>query len=145
LTDVSWRGTQILVTSIFSLVAAIVAAFTVHWLTRSREHEIWVRDRKMNEWKELIGALATAHVSILGTKTTLRAPDERRRLRTEAEATLARIASDRIFIADDLAKIRFWERWTHALRQCDEQLDHHPFTDEYLSLRDSIVKAAKSD
>jgi hypothetical protein len=60
---------QILLTSLFSLASAIVAgtvaALTVHWLTLSRERAAWIRDRQMEEWRELLSEFAQVYVFLL--------------------------------------------------------------------------------
>src|ERR1700761_921061 len=42
----------------------IVSGFVVHWLTRSREREGWVRDCEKEEWKELFMALTKSETTL---------------------------------------------------------------------------------
>lgn len=47
-----------------SIGGGIVSGFLVHWLTRSREQEAWVRNCEKEEWRELITALTKAEIAI---------------------------------------------------------------------------------
>jgi hypothetical protein len=45
---------------VFSVIGGFVGAFTVHLLSRLRSREEWIRDRQIQEWRELMDAMGKA-------------------------------------------------------------------------------------
>lgn len=94
------------------LAAAVVGAFYVHKLTRSRDHDIWVRDSRIKEWQELLDALTKAYMLQLNSTNDFDA-DVRKH---DALANVDIVLSTRIFISDDVEHLEIRTKWAVLVR-----------------------------
>jgi hypothetical protein len=141
---------QVLITALFSLIAAIVsglvAAIVVHRLTRSREHEAWIRNCKKEEFRELMSALSASYAMMLNVygrgDLALLDEDDQKRLHS-TKADVARVMQDRIYITEDLPLQEMANSWFIAMRQYERGRDFESFQTKYQGGRDSIIGAAK--
>ena len=142
---------QVLITTVCSLVAAIVGALAVHWLTRSRERAVWVRDSRIKEWQELLDSMTRAYMTLLGS-TMPHQEEAARALDQKKQAGLADVdvvLSTRIFIADDVTDLEVRLRWAAYVEDfrrgqfAQDREAKQIFKDRFQGLRKSIVEAAK--
>ena len=111
------------------IVAGFIGAFGVHWLTRSRELEAWVRNCQKEEWKELLSALTKAELALANLAAGLRSEllanyadgvmEEYKTAVNDAYRTL----HDRLFIQAALEKHNLPEQWD-AIRTGVHDLIH---------------------
>jgi hypothetical protein len=138
-------GSQVFVTSAFSLLAAVTAAFIVHWLTRSREHRVWVRDCRMKEWQELLNSLTHAYMTLLlsppGLKMNVLTPEEEPK--KDALADVDIVLGTRIFIAKDVERLDVRKKWADNVSSFLAFHDKAAFKTRFQALRLSVVEAAK--
>lgn len=94
------------------LAAAVVGAFYVHKLTRSRDHDIWVRDSRIKEWQELLDALTKAYMLQLNSINDSDADGRKH----DALANVDIVLSTRIFISDDVEHLEIRNKWAVLIR-----------------------------
>lgn len=99
------------VVSLLSIAAGVLIAVWSFRRNRQTEHEQWLRDQKLGEWRELISAVASVEdlIPIL--------IDERLDLDALKQAILRVVPylRNRLFINEDLREIRFAEEWSNKL------------------------------
>jgi hypothetical protein len=149
---------QISFTAVCSLVAAIIGALIVHKLTRSRDHDIWVRDSQIKEWQELLNELTEAYMTLLGEKPfvlTEKEPGERlkesqkhfleiEQAKHEALASVDVVLSTRIFISDAIEQLDLRRRWAACVTEFINEKNREKYRNNFRSIRISIVEAAKA-
>jgi hypothetical protein len=141
----------ILTTTVFSLAAgiigALVGAFTVHRLTRSREFESWSRDARLKEWRELLETMTNAymtlltlsHSQVLASRTIEDGVvTEKHDVLAEVDITLA----TRIFISDDVEKLDLRMKWAALVTHFVGTLNRAIFKSEFQAVRAAIVATA---
>lgn len=137
------------------IAATAVGAFIVHKLTRSREHDIWVRDCRIKEWQELLDSLTRAYMTLLSSTTDFsgEAMAELERKKQEGLADVDIVLSTRIFIADDITNLDIRMKWAALVtdyRRGQSSMDpmtyaesKQIFKNRFQGLRKSIVEAAR--
>ena len=135
------------------IAAALVGAFYVHKLTRSRDHDIWVRDSRMKEWQELLECLTAAYMKLLSSTMSVSAMPALENEKQRALADVDIMLSTRIFIADDVSELEVREKWAAFVGEYRSgQSLHQPrmnavgkqtFKDRFQGLRKSLVEVAK--
>ena len=141
----------ILVTTLFSLIAAIigatVGAFIVHWLTRSREFESWSRDTRLKEWRELLDVMTNGYMTLLtiqwSRRTILKVQEEAdaekvHRALADVDVNLA----TRIFISQDLSELDVRNDWANCVTNYMSSHDKVVFKSTFQSIRTSLIDAA---
>jgi hypothetical protein len=100
------------VVSLLSIAAGVGIAVWSFRRNRQTEHEQWVRDQKLGEWRELISAVASVEdlIPIL--------IDERLDLDALKQAILRVVPylRNRLFINKELQEIRFGDEWKELLK-----------------------------
>ena len=100
------------VVSLLSIAAGVGIAVWSFRRNRQTEHEQWVRDQKLGEWRELISAVASVEdlIPIL--------IDERLDLDALKQAILRVVPylRNRLFISKELQEIRFGDEWKELLK-----------------------------
>jgi hypothetical protein len=136
---------QILLTTVCSLLAAIAGAFIVHWLTRSREHAIWVRDSRIREWQELLESLTKAYMTLLSGTADYRAEAimAENVKKHEAMADVDIVLATRIFIADDVSALDVRMRWADSVTGFTRDHNKPALKARFQALRSNIVEKAK--
>jgi hypothetical protein len=99
------------VVSLLSIAAGVLIALWSFWRNRRTEHEQWLRDQKLEEWRELISAVASVEdlIPIL--------IDARLDLDALKQAILRVVPylRNRLFINKELQEIRFGDEWDEEL------------------------------
>jgi hypothetical protein len=127
------------------VVAGFIGAVGVHLLTQSREQAAWIRNCEKEEWKELVTAMTTAEVSLIGVATaaknnvlTLELLDEYQRVAMDAFRT----ALDRIYISESLANYGLANRWGSVQTLFLEDHNADAACAQYASIKATIVALA---
>lgn len=149
---------QISFTAACSLVAALIGALIVHKLTRSRDHDLWVRDSRIKEWQELLNELTEAYMTLLEERpfvpTEKELPDqfresqryflETQQAKHKALATVDVTLSTRIFISDAIEKLDVRRRWAACVTAFINGRSKEKYKNDFQAIRISIVEAAKA-
>jgi hypothetical protein len=113
-----------------------------HILTRSWQQQQWELDRRNEEWRELLTALADSlRVALKIYPMRALDPDEQREI-VEAHANCFRVIRDRIFIASDVKALDLENRWSAAVQHHSQTLDPNRVGSVYNGIRLEIVKIA---
>jgi hypothetical protein len=125
------------------ILSGLIAAFSVHLLTQSREREKWILDCKRQEFRELLSALSDAYSKTLFMLRPLKAldGDEETQLR-QAQSNSVRVIRDRIYIAKDIKPNEMSNRWLRAMERYEALLNPQSLHEEYEAIRNTIVVAA---
>jgi len=116
-----WHFTALLervVAPLIGLIGVIVGA----WLTRSSQTNQWIRDRKLQEYTELLDVLVERKEAILLSKSTTITVLTSQQQSDEAHKCLAasKIFQNRLFIDNALRKIQALEKWSDIERMAGE-------------------------
>jgi hypothetical protein len=141
------QNTATLTAALVGVAGVLAGVLLGHYLTRSSQREQWQLDRRREEYRELLRALATVFTNKqrFGTGGT---GDKQLNIQLEqAEVETLRVIHDRIIIAPELAETDVLFRWHVALNHADPystQINWNAFADEYTSLRETLVQMALS-
>ena len=100
------------VVSLLSIAAGVGIAVWSFRRNRQTEHEQWVRDQKLGEWRELISAVASVEDQIpilIDAKLDLDALKQ-------AILRVVPYLRNRLFINKELQEIQFGDEWNELLR-----------------------------
>lgn len=134
-----------LIGALSGLLGVILGAY----LTRSWQRKQWLLDSKKAEYRELISALSQAAHYILNNSPHLQLPNgmgglksgEQERLSDEAADRGHATISDRIFIADTMAREKIDERWVAVLKE--KHVDN--FWNAWEELHRLLLKVSRED
>jgi hypothetical protein len=136
------QGTTTLIVAAIGIGGTLGGIVVGHMLTRSWQQKQWKLNRRNDEWRELMTALAGS------LKASLRIypgkaldPEEQREI-VGAHAECFRVIRDRIFIASDVKALDLENRWSAAVEHHKETLDPRKLGSVYTGIRVEIVKIA---
>lgn len=114
------------------LIAAFVAAFSVHLLTQSREREKWILDCKKQEFKELLNVVSDTYVKRIaslnanGSLPRVMDEDQQREL-AKLQPDVHRVFRNCLYICDDLDLRALSNEWLSSLIVCNLKSLHNSF------------------
>lgn len=126
--------------------AAVAIVFIGAWLTGARERRHWLNDCRKEEYKELLNALMKATIAILQDENMAFESYMRPEKAHDAEDCYLKaieVIGDRIFIADDLKKMKIRERWIGAMKALRAIKNTQQFSDTVEAIHNDLVEAAK--
>jgi hypothetical protein len=119
--DAMQDHTFTIIVSAIGIVGALGGIVAGHFLTRSGQHDQWLRDNRKQEYRELLTSLAAAYMHIVqyGSGDN---PSDSTHLRFDPVRNEGfRTLQDRIFIADDIKKAGIREKWERVVDLCNER------------------------
>jgi hypothetical protein len=133
----------IIASGVMGMVGTAVGALLNHFLSRSSRLEERVDDAKKAEYRELLGTLNRSFMVLmeLYRPIVVQGPEEQREA-LRAETDSVRTIADRLYIAEDLARMNVMRRWTDALNGFKKERDILKFSTELGTLSDEIKKSA---
>ena len=133
----------VLVSALFTVLGGLIGAFVVHLLTRSRDREHWIRDRRMLEWSELLAILAKTHVLRLNwmSHAARTQSDEDSVALAQAEADSFATLSDRIFVADEVEDLELQNLWNVSRKRFLDG-DREGYISKFVELRRIVIRTA---
>jgi len=142
-------------TTLVGIISALLGVVVGQLLSGVREHYEWVNDQKRLEYRQLLDQLYETITTVSESRPNLRGLDPR--MLGEAANKLARVISDRIFIADALKESGVIADW-YELKQV---IFYEPEMQQYTArglqftqtnlrsredrLREKILDLAKAD
>jgi hypothetical protein len=127
---------------IWAAVGPLAGIVLGHFLTRSWQHKQWLLDRRKEEWRELLTALAESlRASLKIYPARALSGDEEREI-VNAQSDSFRVIRDRIFIAADVKALDLENRWSAAVQHHSQTLDAPKLGKTYDAIRLEIVKRA---
>lgn len=135
-----------LVVSAVGMVGALGGIVVGHFLTRSGQHEQWVRDNRKQEFRELLTSLSAAYLHIVqygsGDDRSDSSDLRFHPVRNEAFRAL----HDRIFIAQEIRKAEIFRKWLRLVDTCNAS-GHQSLQspDDFSILTSELVNMALND
>jgi len=130
--------------ALLGAAAAILCVLIGHFLTRWSQHKQWLRDRKLEEFRELVSAMTkaivdTQHLVACG------APDlgEQWQKTFEVQKDALRTLADRIFIRDELESIKFLDDYMKAFEDIRKDKDIDKFGPRMDAVMNAVIKSAQ--
>jgi hypothetical protein len=127
---------------IWAAVGPLVGIALGHFLTRSWQHKQWLLDRRKEEWRELLTALADSLRSSLKIYPARALSGDEEREIVNAHADAFRVIRDRIYIAADVKLLDLENRWSATVEHHSQTLDAAALGRTYDVIRLEIVKRA---
>jgi hypothetical protein len=106
--------------TLIGIICTLGGAFGGQLLTRSWQHKQWLRDKRFQDYQDVLSAVTTAYMALIR-------PNPLRPNSLDIEAAKDHsftILRDRIFIADDLALYRILEDWDAAVTNYEWAVKH---------------------
>jgi hypothetical protein len=133
---------------LFGALSGLLGVIIGAYLTRSWQRKQWLLDSKKAEYRELLSVLSQAAHYILNN-SPLQVPNtlgslksgEQQRLSDEAADRGHAIISDRIFIADVIAREKIEQRWVAVLKE--KRVD--TFWNAWEELHGLLLKVSRKD
>jgi hypothetical protein len=127
---------------IWAAIGPLAGILVGHFLSRSWQQEQWLMDRRKEEWRELLTALAESlRVSLKIYPARAPSGQEERDI-VEAQSNSFRVIRDRIFIALDVQRLNIENRWSAAIQHHSQTMDAKKLGAAYKDLRAEIVATA---
>ena len=139
------QETVTVVVASLGIIGTLCGIVIGHFLSRSSQMEEWMRDRRHEEFRELLGSLAAsmrAEVEAAMYQSEL-TPEERKD-KTRRTADFFRIAQTRIFTFTDVKRLDLKREWLAAVNahRTSRPNDLETFEKTYDTLTQKLVDAA---
>ena len=138
------QGTVTVFVAGLGSVTTLGALFLGQFLSRSSQREQWMRDRRHEEFKELLEALvASMHAEVEATYQSELTPEEREEKRRKT-ADFFRVIQTRIFTFADVKRLDLKREWLAAVNAhlTSRPYDLGAFEKTYQTLTQRLVDAA---
>jgi len=112
-------------------------------MSRSWQREQWILDRRIEEFRELLTALAEAFAVAMKLHAEVVIESERLREFMNGHANALRVIRSRIFIVEEVAQFNIELRWAEAGARYQRTLDVPHFATVFNEMRIQIVGAAR--
>jgi hypothetical protein len=124
-------------------LTGILGILVGHVLTRSSQQKQWLRERKLEEFRDLLSALANYFTEEIALESNGRAEGTKDREKLdELKTILFRVMRSRIFIAHDIEMRDLEGRWQDALIRFQKTAEVKVFVAAYDEVVQEIVGAA---
>ena len=115
------------------------------YLSRAWDHKKWMNDNRKEEFRELIDALTEAATAVIvqpmeANNQVLRA--EGNALAMEKNTQALRAMKTRIYIANDVKEMNWFDRWGESMKFMRETGKIYYFEDTFEIIRDEIIERA---
>jgi hypothetical protein len=138
------QGTVTVVVAGLGIAGTLCSGVVAHLLSRSSQREQWMRDRRHEEFQELLGALAASmHAEVEAVYQSELTPEERKD-KTRKTADFSQIAQTRIFTFTDVKRLELKREWLAAVNAYLTSRPHDlgTFEKAYQALTQKLVDAA---
>lgn len=149
------QQTVTLIVSGMGILGTLSAAFGVHVLTRGWQREQWARDKRIQDYQDVLSATTSAYLAVLRIRT-IRGDEVLARVAgtgpthhldaiRELEDTKAdsyRVIRDRIFIAKELEYADILMQWDTAVINFERSGDSRLFAERFTALNGKLVAMA---
>jgi hypothetical protein len=138
------QGTVTVFVAGLGSVTTLGALFLGHFLSRSSQREQWMRDRRQEEFQELLGALAASmYAEVEAMYQSELTPEDREEKRRKT-ADFFRVVQTRIFTFADVIRLDLQREWLAAVNAhlMSRPHDLETFEKTYQTLTQRLVDAA---
>jgi hypothetical protein len=127
---------------VWAAVGPLIGIYLGHFLSRSWQQKQWLLDRRKEEWRELLTALAESLRVSLKFYPARALSGEEERVIVEAQSQSFRTIRDRIYIAADVKELNIENRWSAAVQHHSQTMDAKKLGATYDALRNEIIAIA---
>jgi hypothetical protein len=113
-------------------------------MSRAWQREQWVMDHRIQEFRELLDALANSLRIALMMYAGAVIDAERQREILAAHSTAMRVIRSRIFVMEEVIRFNIEVRWAEALNHHNKTLDIAQLATVFNEIRGQIVEAARA-
>lgn len=106
--------TPTLIVAALGIAGTLSGVILGHTMLRLWQHEQWVRDERLKEFRELLSALSESYRLELDNLRLLHIGEERLAY-IDSLPSVIQVVRSRIFIAREIQAINFEVRWTEAV------------------------------
>lgn len=125
------------------VLGGLAGAWTNHYLARSSRRDEWGREKKMQEYRELLTAISKVELLAIRNQGVMSGEEEREQERCEIEAWT--IMRDRIFIANVVNEGSVRVRWVKLAGNYRKDRNLLAFVGGCANLRKDIMTFAFKD
>ena len=106
--------------NVWAIVGPLIGVALGSWLTTRNQRKHWIADNKKDEYRELLRILntSTKTVSNFHFQAGFRSGEEERKVEEAKDEALIAIDT-RLFIRDEIQKIKLRERWLSAIKELE--------------------------
>jgi len=125
------------------VVGSLSGVIVGQQVSQSWQRDQWVLDRRTQEFRELLDALADSlRASLMMYAGAILEPEKQRDI-VETQANTMRVIRSRIFVIEEVVRLNIELRWGNALNRHRQDLDIEKLANVFNELRLEIVKAAR--
>jgi hypothetical protein len=130
--------------SILAVVGSLGGVVLGRYLATRAQKQQWILDSKKEEYRELLSTLSQCYHVLLDFHTPLVAhgPEEQRAVHAQ-ELKAVTVIQDRLFICDEVERMKIFNRWRAAVLQFEGCPDGLAFTKSIGGILADIIDAAK--
>jgi hypothetical protein len=136
------QQTATLVVAVLGIGGTLGGIVGGHILTRSWQREQWIRDKRNEEFRELLEALAESfRVELTLHAGAVLDPDAQRAI-VDGQSNAMAVIRSRIFTADVVQRFGIELKWAEAIQKHHDTLDAAPLAETFTEIRVAILKSA---
>jgi len=139
-----WDLIEKIANTVWPGVTALVGVLIGAYVANRNQRKHWVADNKKREYQELITALTRAFSAMLNRAAPLvmYGPEEQRAFAAAEEQALITI-SDRVFIQEEVDKMKILERWQKLTRNLNASGDTRALSNDVVDIKGNLVYEAR--
>jgi hypothetical protein len=139
-----WELIGKVLAGVWAGVGPLIGVLVGAYIANRNQRKQWIADSKKHEYQELITAMTRAFNAMLNRSAPMVAygPEEQRAFAAAEDEALITI-SDRIFIWEELDKLKILQRWQELTRNLNARGDIQAFSNAVGEIRGSLIREAK--
>ena len=136
------QSTVTLIVALVGIIGTLGGVFIGQRMSQTWQREQWIRDKRNEEFRELLMALADSlRVEMTMYAGAVMGADQQRLL-VDTHSNTMRTIRSRIFVADLVERCQIELRWSQAIDAHQKSLDVVPLARTFAMIRGEIVTEA---
>ena len=139
------QTTIALVVTSVGITGTLAGVVMGHLLTRSWQQEQWLRDKRWQEYRELISAVTSSYIALIRLDAVRGTPASTRELSEEVNAIkheAFRVIRDRLIIAKEIESGLVLDRWDEAVSNYDRDGNVRRLAERFTGLNSLVIHLA---
>ena len=140
-----WELIGKVLTGMWAAIGPLIGVLVGAYIANRNQRKQWLADNKKQEYRELLTSVTSASTALIENAQAAAGNANTRTQQVAAKEEYfkaIRTLQDRIFIAEELAKINLFDRWGTAMKALVETKNVHKFEDSFEEMKKEIVKMA---
>lgn len=140
---VDWYSVGKYISTAWTAIGPLFGVLVGALLARSWDRRKWLNDNRKQEYRELLTALTDSATSLIeqAQSGSFRTFDQDVETQTLYFKTI-KLMQDRIFVAEEIARMKLFDRWGNAVEGLKGMKDIKTFEETFETLRKEIVAKA---